>query len=1188
MRLSFFVILLALSIMLPCPYYLGSLPAAQAAGAGSTKEPGRQGYCRYATINGDQIVFSSEDDLWTVSADGGTARRLTAGKGVITMPRFSPDGKLLAFVSPEEGNPEIYVMPAEGGTARRLTHMGAGAVVISGWTPDGKEILFASNGPTAFGRETELFSVPAGGGMPRPLNLGDAVSVSISKSGAVALGRNNMDPARWKRYHGGTAGELWIGPSLDGNFKPLISLHGNLVCPQWVQERIYFLSDHEGVGNIYSCAPDGSDLKRHTRNLEYYVRFPSTDGKRIVFTAGARIFVLDPASGASREVNIVAPSNLTQARRKFVDAGDYLEEFAIHPKGHSVGLVVRGQPFTMPLFEGAVVDHGVGGSQRYEQFQWLPDGERFAVVTDAPGYHQIEIHQLDESTPPKVVTEGDLGRMISLAVSPVKSKIAFSNQKHDLYVVDYESKKLQKVDHSPADRIGDIAWSPDGRWLAYNYAETNSSNILKIADIEKGGSHEVTSAVRFDAAPSFDPDGKYLYFLSLRDYNPVPDQTQHGWSFPMVTRPFVVTLSKDVASPLVSRVRPFIKDKEEDKDKDKDKDKKESKDRKEGKGKKESRSSKENESDRSADKESDKSKDRESDKSKKKVADVKIDFEGISGRILALPVEQGDYRQLAAMSKGKVIYTRFPVKPVSHRRSWLSDSDKQGVLSAYDFDEQKESTVENGVEDFNLGDDHQTLVYRSKNRLKVIDASKKADDGGKKDASQEPGRESGWMDLQRLKVQVEPSAEWLQMFCEAWRLQKENFWAEDMSSVDWELVRKRYEALLPLVRTRSELSDLIWEMQGELGTSHAYEFMGDYEPSRSYRRGFLGADLSFDATSGGYRIDRIFRGDSWDPEVDSPLAEPGLNVKVGDVILAVGGRHASAEKSVDELLVDQAGQRVQLTIAAKADTGSKSGPESKNGAESSNDKKESDGARAVKPKQIVVKTLKSESALRYRSWVEANRKSVHDLSGGQLGYVHIPDMGVEGFSEFHRGFLAENRYPGLVVDVRYNGGGNVSSLLLEKLLRKRIGYDVSRWGLPDPYPAESIGGPMVGVTNQFAGSDGDIFSHAFKQYKLGPLIGKRTWGGVVGISANRRLVDGTITTQPEFAFWFSDVGWQVENYGVDPDEVVEITPQDYKAHRDPQLARAVELGLAALKEKPFKLPDFKARPAKTLPTSLPE
>lgn len=1179
MRLSTSLVSILVVSLLSSPLFSPStnLEFAPAALAAETKDASRQGYCRFPTIHGDQIAFCSEDDLWTVSTEGGTARRLTAGKGISSMPHFSPDGKLIAFVCTEEGNPEVYVMPSDGGTAKRLTHLGASGLNVCGWTPDGQNILFSTNGHTGFWKAYQLFEVSANGGMARGLNLGDALTVSIAKSGAVAIGRNSTDPARWKRYHGGTAGELWIGNSLEGNFKPLISLKGNLVWPQFIGDRVFFLSDHEGIGNIYSCKMDGADLKRHTKELEYYARFPSTDGKRIVYTAGAHIFVLDPAAATTREVNVVAPSNLTQAKRKFVEARDYLQEYAPHPKGHSVGLIVRGQPFIMPLFEGAVVSHGVGSKERYEQFDWLPDGDRFVVVSDAPGYHQIEIHKAYESAPPRVVTDSDIGRIISLSVAPTKNRLAFSNQKHELFILDYETKKLQKIDRSPADRIYALSWSPDGRWLAYSFQETISAAIIKIADAEDGSTHEVTSVVRNDYEPCFDPDGKYLYFLSLRDYNPVRDETQFDYSFPMATRPFLITLRKDVPSPLVPRIRPFIKDKDEDKDKDKDK--------------AETATAAKDGGD----------KEKVSSKQKKKIPDVKIDFDGISGRILGLPVEQGNYKQIIALPKGKVLYTRFPVKPLSPHPEWAGEEGHQGVLASYDFDEQKETVIERDVEDAVLAADKQTLMYKSKKRLRVIDATKKADDS-KKDSGQESGRESGWLDLNRVKVLVEPQAEWLQMYREAWRLQKEDFWVEDMSKVDWELVRKRYEALLPLVRTRSELSDLIWEMQGELGTSHAYESAGDYEPARSYRRGFLGADLSWDAASKGYRIDKIYRGDSWEPEADSPLAEPGLNIQEGDVIVQVGGHPVSEELSVDELLVDQAGQRVQLTIVPRpgsAAISSNSSESSNSAASDSADKSSSSSGSeaggsgaasksAASPKQrrLVVKTLKNESALRYRYWVERNRKIVHEMSKGMLGYVHIPDMGVPGFSEFHRGYLSEYRYPGLIVDIRYNGGGNVSSLLLEKLLRKRIGYGVPRYGLPEPYPYESIGGPMVALTNQFAGSDGDIFSHAFKQFKLGPLVGKRTWGGVIGISSSRKLVDGTQTTQPEFAFWFSDVGWKVENYGVDPDVVVENTPQDYRAGKDPQLDKAVELALEALHTKPFNMPEFIERPAKRLPMSL--
>jgi tricorn protease len=358
------------------------------------------------------------------------------------------------------------------------------------------------------------------------------------------------------------------------------------------------------------------------------------------------------------------------------------------------------------------------------------------------------------------------------------------------------------------------------------------------------------------------------------------------------------------------------------------------------------------------------------------------------------------------------------------------------------------------------------------------------------------------------------------------------------------------------VRTRGELSDLIWEMQGELGTSHAYEYGGDYRVPPQYQRGFLGADLEWDEARGGYRIQRIYRGDSWNRDSDSPLAEPGLDVREGDVVVAIGGKRLSQDVSPDRLLVNTSGREVSITLR------SRKGDE----------------------RTVLVKALASEAALRYRAWVEANRKLVHERTGERVGYLHIPDMGPWGFSEFHRGYLSEFDRPGLIVDVRYNRGGHVSPLLLEKLARRRVGYDAPRYGSPIPYPPESVAGPMVAMTNQFAGSDGDIFSHCFKLYKLGPLVGKRTWGGVIGIDPYHYLVDGTLTTQPEFSFWFVDVGWGVENYGTDPDYDVDVAPHDYRDGRDPQLDLALQLMDQALAGHVAVRPDLATRPSLPLPT----
>jgi tricorn protease len=545
-------------------------------------------------------------------------------------------------------------------------------------------------------------------------------------------------------------------------------------------------------------------------------------------------------------------------------------------------------------------------------------------------------------------------------------------------------------------------------------------------------------------------------------------------------------------------------------------------------------------------------------KKQEKLPRIEIDFDGIEGRILALPVDEGEYGQIVAV-RNRVYFTKFELRGIKPGdRDW-DEEEPTGTLIAYDFEQQRSATIATEVSDIVLGNDRHTLVYRSHDRLRVIDAlSDLPDEDADIKPPNEAGRKSGWIDLDRISIELEPRNEWHQMYREAWRLQTEQFWVEDMSDIDWDRVYDRYEALLPRVRTRSELSDVIWEMHGELGTSHAYEIGGDLRQPPEYQRGFLGADFTWDEAAGGWRITRLYRGDSWNRDVDSPLAEPGSGIREGDVLVAIGGKRLTHDFSPNQALVNEAGREVAIV----ARTGS--------------------GER-----RIAVKTLRTEQSLRYRAWVEANRRYVHEATDGKIGYVHIPDMGPWGFSEFHRGYLSEFDREGLIVDVRYNRGGHVSPLLLEKLARKRVGYDVSRYSnKPVPYPPESVPGPLVAITNQFAGSDGDIFSHCFKLYKLGPLVGKRTWGGVIGINPYHHLVDGTITTQPEFSFWFKDVGWKVENYGTDPDYDVDMAPHDYRDAKDPQMEFAIRLALQAAEQHHEPGPDLTTRPSLPLP-SLP-
>ncbi len=1071
------------------------------------------GYYRYAAVGAERVVFACEDDLWSVPLAGGSAVRLTASPGACSFARISPDGSRIAFIATDEGHPELYVMPLEGGRPQRLTYLGGSMAAACGWSADGSEIHFVANPSAWYLRETRGFAISPSGGTPRELQLGHMKSFFPGPDGRYVIGRNEGDPARWKRYRGGTSGEIWIDAAHRGEFEKLALPDGNPVWPMWIGTRIYFLADHEGVGNLYSSALDGSDLKRHTHHNDYYVRFPSTDGRHIVYAAGGSLFCFDIANESVSEIDVVASSPAPQTARRFLPASQEVTEFAPSPDGTRLAVIARGRPVTMPLWEEAPLQYGEGSAVRYRNLCWMHDGKRLLVTTDANGYEQArparhrgsaaDAHDYHRRYRPRH-RSGMLARQRSHRVRQPPLRVV---------LVDGDGT-TRVLDKSLGNRITDIAFSPDGRWLAYVWwPGGEGSAIVRVAKCKSGAVADITPRLRVDESPAWDPQGRYLYFISTRDFDPVYDALQFNLSFPQAQRPFLVTLRKDVPNPFTPRPRPIHRENEHE---------------------------------------------HEDALQEKKKADrpvrIEIDFDGIAGRVLSFPVDEGDYGRIVAV-RNRVYFTRFEVRGIKPGdRSWESE-EAGGTLIAYDFEQQRSATVAADVSHIALGNDRHTLLYRSQDRLRAIDAlADLPEEGDEQKPAAENGRKNGWIDLDRINIELDPPAEWRQMYLEAWRMQTEQFWVEDMSDIDWDRVKDRYLALLPRIRTRSELSDVIWEMHGELGTSHAYEIGGDLRRPPEYASGFLGADLRYVADS-GWRIERIYRGDSWNRDVDSPLAEPGLAIEAGDVILAIGGKRLSADVTPQQALVNTAGREVALTLRAGS------------------------GERTV-----TVKALQNEQALRYRAWVDANRAYVHAKTDGKIGYVHIPDMGPWGFSEFHRGYLSEFDREGLLVDVRYNRGGHVSPLLLEKLARKRVGYDVSRHShKPMPYPPESVAGPIVAITNQFAGSDGDIFSHCFKLYNLGPLVGKRTWGGVIGINPYHDLVDGTITTQPEFSFWFKDVGWRVENYGTDPDYDVDIAPHDYRDGNDPQLDFALRLVAAAAQNYVEPYPDLENRPSLPLP-----
>ena len=1088
------------------------------------------GYYRFPTISNETIVFVCEDDLWTVPISGGVVRRLTSNLGATGSPQLSPNGEMLAFAGREEGPTEVYVMPALGGEAKRLTYQGSNASIV-GWDADGENILYSSGAGSAYG--AWLWSISPDGGEPQRQPYGPANHIAFGENGGVILGRLTREPARWKRYRGGTAGQLWIDIDGNGQFEPLTPVDSNFTTPMWIGERIYFISDHEGIGNIYSCLTSGEDMQRHTHQETFYCRSAQTDGTHIVYHAGADLWIYNIEKEINHQVEVDFRSPRIQRQRKFVNASQYLQEGSLSADGRSIALTSRGKLFTMANWDGAVLQHGERNGTRYRRPQWLNDGKRILTLSDAGGEEAIEIHTCDGSEDIHRLDELDIGHVRQIVVCPkgddLTDQLFIVNQRFELLHIELETPKLRVLDKSLYNRIQGASWSPDGKWIAYSFPSTETTSSIKLCNVETGELTYITMPEFNDFAPSWDPDGKYLYFLSHREFDPVGDALHFDLGFPIATRPMLVTLQKELKNPFL----PTTPSPEDEKDKEK-----------------------KNDDDKDSEDDTDEKKEEAKDKAEeKKKKPINIELEGIQQRVIAFPYSHGRYGGIAGV-EGKALFTSFPVQHALNNPN-EDNPNAKGKLHAYDFKEQKKEVLVQDIDSFHISRDNKSLLYRTGNRMRVIKAGKKAEDEQKGENKGSTTRHNGWIDINRIRPSVIPTAEWKQMYREAWRLQRDYFWTEDMSDVDWEDVYQRYLPVLDRVATRAEFSDLMWEMQGELGTSHAYESGGDYRSSPNYSQGFLGANYTYDPENNGYRITHIVRGDTWNERRDSPLNAPGINVQEGDILLSIGGQPVSENVSPGELLVNLAGQEVQASF--------------KNGSDS-------------EKRIVTIKILGSENELRYREWVAENRKYVHERTEGKIGYVHIPDMGRRGYAEFHRGYLAEVSYPGLLIDVRYNGGGNVSQLILEKLSRRRIGYVMPRWGTPRSYPAASVLGPMITVTNENAGSDGDIFSHCFKLMKLGKLIGKRTWGGVIGISPHQGFVDGGSTTQPEYSFWFVDVGWNVENYGTDPDIEVDYRPQDYMGEDDPQLDKAIEILLQEMEENPPELPDFGDRPRLTLPT----
>jgi len=615
------------------------------------------GYVRTPTIADDRIVFACEDDLWAVGLEGGIARRLTATEGECTLPRLSPDGTRIAFVGRDEGNPELYVMPAEGGVPRRLTHLGSDVVACCGWSRDGRFIHFTSDAGSPFVKETLAFRVDPDGGEPVELGIGHAMTFDVAANGATLLGRNAIDPARWKRYRGGTAGHLWVDARGDGEYGRICrTLEGNLVWPLWLGERVLFLSDHDGIGNLFSVDAHGGDLRRHTDERVHYARFPSGDGTRVVYACGGDLVLLDPRDGSVRRVPVQMPSNAWETARRFVDASELLETWAPSHDGTALGIVSRGRAYTMPLWEEAVTEHPATGPEegsepepaRRRLLTWMHDDKRVAYVDDFGGYERIAVAPVDQSAAPRYATRADAGVLHQLVASPAGDRLAFANNRHELWLLDLGGEP-RLLDRSVGERIDDLAFSPDGRWLAYVWSPRAHTAIVRLAECETGRVVDATSALREDRSPAWDPEGNYLYFISTRDFHPVYDALQFELSFPEASRPYLLTLRRDVANPFVAKPAPLHKRHDDDDDDDDEQD-----------GKKTPK------------------------------PEVVVEPDGLPLRMLAFPVDEGAYDRIAGV-KGRAVFSRFPVHGIQPDAHDHDDAD--GELFAYDFEQQRGATL---------------------------------------------------------------------------------------------------------------------------------------------------------------------------------------------------------------------------------------------------------------------------------------------------------------------------------------------------------------------------------------------------------------------------------------------------------------------------------------------------------------
>ncbi len=1126
---------------------------------------------RFPDVSKTKIVFSYGGDLWLVSREGGNAERITTAPGQELFAKFSPDEKWIAFNGEYDGNHNVYIMPAEGGEPKQLTfhpggdhmneRMGVHNEVIT-WTPDSKRIVFLTRRDTYNGWFGRLYSVGIDGGLPEALPLDKGGLTSYSPDGdSIAYNRIFRNFRTWKRYTGGMAQSIWIYNLKSNHIEEMPHTDWTDTFPMWHGDTIYFDSDRgpEHRLNLYSYSLTSHEIKQLTHFTEFDVNWPSLGPDAIVFENGGYLYLFDLATQKEHKLTIYLPGERDLARKHWANVSNLITDFDIAPDGKRAVFTARGDIYTVPAKEGSIRNLTRTPGIREQYAAWSPDGHWIAYMSDRSGEEELYIAPQDGlGQEQRITSDGQVYRLPPVW-SPDSQKLLFADKDVNLFYVDVKGKKPVQIDQGRYADLTDYNWSPDSNWVVYSKQSENHNGVIYLYDLGDRKISPVTTDAFDSTGPYFDPEGKYLYFLSNRDYNEVLGVYDMEFANPKAGRVYVATLRADEPSPF-----PVLSDEvmapqspdtllvptpgtetpgekpetPEAKQKTKAKSQPESK---------------------PAPNEAEKSQAEKDLKpgTRPPLKNFRIDLDGIQDRIVSLPIPPGNLQNLAA-ARGIVFYISSPIQGLSGPLPGESPA-----IHAFDLKDRKDHIFLEDADAYALSFDGKKILYAipksggdemeegevvAQHSYGIVDAKVPEGDEASKQEDHKPLAHAGEgaLNFANMQAEIDPPAEWKEVFNEVYRQERDYFYEPSMNGVNWEAERDKYAQLLPYVADRLSLTYILGELIGELSNSHTYVGGGDYPKIPKVNVGLLGADLEPDEKAGMYRIAKIYHGQNWDRRLRSPLTEPGVMAKEGDYLLAVNGRPLRIPQNPDELFINTVNQTTTLSINGKP---------SEQGAHN-----------------VVVRPLSSEFGLHELNWIETNRRKVDEASGGKIGYVYLPDMGASGLNQFVKQYFPQIRKQGIIFDVRYNGGGFVDQIIFEHLRRILAGMESARNFASDTEPAPVFHGYMACITNHYAASDGDFFSYFFKQYKLGPLIGERTWGGVRGIRGEIPLIDGGYITRPEFSLYGPDSKWLIENRGVAPDIEIDNRPDLVRDGHDPQLEKAIEMVMKQIQENPMKLP----------------